>query len=161
MCLFSTARDDHEADLTGSASPFYNDFRARSADSLVPSRVPAGVYSESVERNTFDNAEEGFRLLLPYGLDGGAWDESVGARKSDGSFVERGSMAQLFQHGYKPFGGDYYRPQRLERLFESWCRLVDEGIWSVGPHGVEGTIDTFREADTAVHLRDYIIPPTW
>jgi hypothetical protein len=161
VCLFSTARGECEADWTGSSSPFCNGFRARSADSPVPSRAPAGVYSESVERDSFDNAEEGFRLLLPYGLKGDMWDPSVGARKSDGSFVGRGTAAELFQHGYKPFGGDYYRPQRLERLFDGWAKLVDEGVWSVGPQGVEGTIDTFREADTAAHWRDYIISPTW
>ena len=161
VCLFSTTRGEREADLTDSSSPFCNGFRARSADSPVPSRVPAGVYSESVERNAFDNAEEGFRLLLPYGLEGYVWDPSAGARKSDGSSVRRGEVADLFQHGYKPFGGDYYRPQRLERLLDCWGRLVDEGVWSVGSQGVEGTIDTFREADTAAHWRNYIISPTW
>ncbi|KAI4865534.1 hypothetical protein F4820DRAFT_291354 [Hypoxylon rubiginosum] len=163
VCLFPTARGGElEADLAGSASPFCSDFRATSADSPVPSRVPAGVYSESVDRRVLDSAEEGFRLLLPYGLEGGDWggDAGAGARKSDGSFVGRGSVAELFQHGYKPFGGDYYRPQRLERLFNHWCKLVDEGIWPVGSQGVEGTIDTFRQADTA-HWRDYVISPTW
>ena len=161
VCLFSATRGELEADLTGSLSPFCNNFRAWSADSPVPSRVSAGLYSESVERNDFDNTEEGFRLLLPYGLEGYVWDPSAGARKSDGSPVRRGDVAGLFQHGYKPFGGDYYRPQRLERLFDCWRRLVDEGVWSVGPQGVEGTIDTFREADTAARMRDYIISPTW
>jgi hypothetical protein len=161
VCLFSTARGEREANLTGSLSPFCNSFRAESADSPIPSQVPAGVYSESVERNAFDNAEEGFWLLLPYGLEGNIWDASAGARKSDGSSVRRGQVADLFQHGYKPFGGDYYRPQRLERLLDCWRRLVDEGVWSVGPQGVEGTIDTFREADTAARRSDYIISPTW
>ncbi|KAI8632820.1 hypothetical protein F5Y19DRAFT_462612 [Xylariaceae sp. FL1651] len=160
VCLFPTARAEHEADLSGYSSPFCNGFRAWSADSPVPSRVPAGVYSESVERNVYDNAEEGFRLLLPYGLKGDVGEASAGARRSDESPVERGSVAELFQHGYKPFGGDYYRPQRLERLLDHWRKLVDEGIWSVGPQGVEGTIDTFREADTA-RWRDYCISPTW
>jgi hypothetical protein len=127
----------------------------------VPSRVPAGVYSESVERNVFDITEEGFRLLLPYGLRGDFGDASAGARKSDGSFVRRDKAAELFQHGYKPFGGDYYRPQRLERLLDHWRMLVDEGIWSVGPQGVEGTVDFFKKADTEAHWRDYCISPTW
>jgi hypothetical protein len=156
VCLFSTARCEREVDLT----EFCNGFWARSDNSPVPSPVPAGVYSESVERNVFDNAEEGFHLLLPYGLEGDVWDENAGARKSDGSSVRRGTMAELFQHGYKPFGGDYYRPQRLERLLDHWRKLVDDGVWSVGPEGVEGTIDTFRNADT-IHWRDYVIPPTW
>ncbi|KAI1206731.1 uncharacterized protein F4807DRAFT_469949 [Annulohypoxylon truncatum] len=154
--LFPTARSDLEADLAGRSSPSCSDFRATS-------RVPAGVYSESVERDAYDNAEEGFRLLLPYGLDGDVGDDDAGAgaRKSDGSFVETGAVAELFQHGYKPFGGDYYRPQRLERLLDHWRGLVEEGVWSVSPQGVEGTIDTFRQADTAAHWRDYVISPTW
>ncbi|KAH8744310.1 hypothetical protein F5883DRAFT_590273 [Diaporthe sp. PMI_573] len=157
VCLFASERPAH---LEGSSSPFCDDFKARSPDSLVPSSVPAGIYSESVNRTVFDNAEEGFRLLLPYGLRDGVWDEGAGARRSDGSVVGQGTVAELFQHGYKPFGGDYYRPQRLERLFDHWHKLVAEGIWSVGPQGVEGTIDTFKEAD-AERWRDYYIPPTW
>ncbi|KAI0839678.1 hypothetical protein F5Y06DRAFT_12269 [Hypoxylon sp. FL0890] len=160
VCIFPAARAELKADLTGSLSPFCDDFRVTSAGSPVPSRVPAGVYSESVERDAFDNTGEGFRLLLPYGLTGDVGDTNAGARKSDGSFVGTGTVAELFQHGYKPFGGDYYRPQRLERLFDHWRKLVDEGIWSVGPEGVEGTIDTFRQADTA-RWRDYVISPTW
>ncbi|KAI1401066.1 hypothetical protein F4819DRAFT_342276 [Hypoxylon fuscum] len=160
VCFFPAARGELKADLTGLSNPFCNNFRAMSADSPVPTQVPAGVYSESVERNVFDNAEEGFRLLLPYGLEGDRGAASAGAQESDGSFVQRGAVAELFQHGYKPFGGDYYRPQRLERLLDHWCKLVDQGIWSVGSQGVEGTIDTFREADTT-HWRDYVISPTW
>ncbi|TRX97157.1 hypothetical protein FHL15_001951 [Xylaria flabelliformis] len=159
VCLFPAASSESEVDLTGPLNPFCNDFRTGSADSSVPSRVPAGVYSESVDRSAFDNAEEGFRLLLPYGFKGDDWDADKGARKSDGSVIERGEVAELFQHGYKPFGGDYYRPQRLERLFDHWCKLVVEGVWSVGPQGVEGGIETFREADTK--WKDYVIPPTW
>ncbi|KAI1505506.1 hypothetical protein F5X99DRAFT_368249 [Biscogniauxia marginata] len=160
VCLFPAARGELKADLTGSSSPFCNNFRAMSANSPVPSQIPVGVYSESVERNAFDNAEEGFRLLLPYGLEGDVGDPGAGAQKSDGSFVGTGTVTELFQHGYKPFGGDYYRPQRLERLLDHWRKLVDEGIWSVGSQGVEGTIDTFRQADKA-HRRDYVISPTW
>lgn len=138
-------------------SPFRTGF-----DSI--SRVLAGVYSESVERDAYDNAEEGFRLLLPYGLEGdvgqGDGDAAAGARKSDGSFLDRGTAVDLFQHGYKPFGGDYYRPQRLERLFELWRTLVDQEAWAVGPEGVLGTIDEFKKADTT-RWQDYRIPPTW
>lgn len=157
VCLFASERQAH---LVAGSSPFCADFRARPPDSPVPSSVPAGVYSESVDRTDFDNAEEGFRLLLPYGLRDGVWDDDIGTRRSDGSVVGRGTVTDLFQHGYKPFGGDYNRPQRLERLFDHWHRLVAEGIWSVGPQGVEGTIDTFKDADTE-RWRDYCILPTW
>ncbi|GFP56220.1 hypothetical protein TASIC1_0006039000 [Trichoderma asperellum] len=153
VCIFPAAGGE-EVDLTGSSYLF-----SIGIDDSVPSRVVAGVYSEPVERNNYDYAEEGFRLLLPYGFRGD-WDASLGARKSDGSTIERNNGTGLFQHGYKPFGGDYYRAQRLERLFDCWCKLVDEGVWSVGPQGIKGTIDTFKEADTE-RWRDYIIPPTW
>lgn len=159
-CLFSAARGEREATLTRPSDEFCHGFWETPDDSSVPSRVPAGVYSEFVERDSFDNAEERFRLLLPYGLEGDVWDANLGARKSDGSFVRRGATAELFQHGYKPFGGDYYRPQRLERLLDHWRKLVDDGVWPVGPEGVQGTIDTFRKADT-MSWRDYVIPPTW
>ncbi|OTB01947.1 hypothetical protein M426DRAFT_323043 [Hypoxylon sp. CI-4A] len=160
ICLFPAAGDEHKATLTRSSNPFSTDFRTMLASWPIPSQVPAGVYSESVERNAYDNAEEGFRLLLPFSLQGNVGDANAGARKSDGSFVETGSVAELFQHGYKPLGGDYYRPQRLQRLLDHWRKLVDEGVWSVGSQGVEGTIDTFKQADT-IRWRDYIIPPTW
>ncbi|KAI0867463.1 hypothetical protein GGS24DRAFT_485515 [Hypoxylon argillaceum] len=160
VCLFPSASGEHGVDLTGPLNPFCNDFREGSADSPVPSRVPAGVYSESVDRCTFDNAEEGFRLLLPYSFDGDHWNMDTGARKSDRSIIEKRNVADLFQHGYKSFGGDYYRPQRLERLFDHWLNLVDRGVWSIGPNGVEGTIDTFREADKA-NWKDYMISPSW
>ncbi|KAI1202139.1 hypothetical protein F5X97DRAFT_346007 [Nemania serpens] len=164
VCLFPAAAGSREVDLTGPGNPFCGAFRAGSA---VPSRVAAGVYSESVERESYDNAEEGFRLLLPYGLEGGGGGgislgagAGAGARKSDGSFVRSGSADELFQHGYKPFGGDYYRPQRLERLFDQWSKLVERGCWAVGPEGVEGSIETFKEADT-IRWQDYLISPTW
>ncbi|KAI8945495.1 hypothetical protein F4801DRAFT_124919 [Xylaria longipes] len=160
ICLFPAASGEPEVNLTVSSNPFCDVFRTGSDNSPTPSWVSAGVYSESVDREVLGSAEEGFRLLLPYSFEGDGWDVDGGARKSDGSIIEKGKVADLFQHGYKPFGGDYYRPQRLERLFDHWLKLIDRGVWSVGPHGVEGTIETFREAD-AVRWKDYIIPPTW
>lgn len=154
--LFFCTEPHREAHLA--SSPFRDGFAALS-------RVPAGVYTESVARDAYDNAEEGFRLLLPYGLEGDVGrGDAAGARRSDGSFLEPGvagaGAVDLFQHGYKPFGGDYYRPQRLERLFDRWRELVDQGVWPVGPEGVMGTIEEFKKADTT-RWRDYCIPPTW
>ncbi|KAL6821852.1 hypothetical protein J3E69DRAFT_382354 [Trichoderma sp. SZMC 28015] len=160
VCLFPAAEGEPRFNLTASSNPFCNDFRATSADSAVPSQVGAGVYSQSVERNAgHDYAEEGFWLLLPYNFEGG-WDAIDGARKSDGSLIARERLTDLFQHGYKPFGGDYYRPQRLERLFDCWRKLIEQSVWTVGPQGVQGNLDTFKEAGTA-RWRDYVIPPTW
>ncbi|EPS31610.1 hypothetical protein PDE_06565 [Penicillium oxalicum 114-2] len=159
VCLFP-AEGDRPIQLTRTTTPFFQpDFYSRSTATCTPSRVAAGLYTEAVERNGRDVAEEGFRLLLPFTFNEDG-DESVGARKSDGSLIDRGRLADLFQHGHKPFGGDYYRPQRLERLLNCWRKLVSQGVWSVGAEGVEGGIDTFKEADSG-RWEDYYIPPTW
>ena len=161
VCLFpADSGGQRPVVLTRTNSPFLlADFYSISTDTHTPSRVSAGLYTAAVERNGLDTAEEGFRLLLPFTFNDG-WGRSVGARRSDGELVDRGNVADLFQHGFKPFGGDYYRPQRLERLLDCWCKLVEEGVWSVGPEGIEGTIDTFRDAESD-RWRDYYIPPTW
>lgn len=161
VCLFPADTGDHRPiQLTRTTTPFLlPDFYSRSTETCTPSRVSAGLYTEAVERNGRDVAEEGFRLLLPFTFNGD-WDKSVGARKSDGSLVDRGRFSELFQHGYKPFGGDYYRSQRLERLLGCWRKLVEKGVWSVGADGVEGTIDTFKDAESD-RWEDYYIPATW
>ncbi|KAJ5517167.1 hypothetical protein N7527_008727 [Penicillium freii] len=152
--------DQRPIQLTRTTTPFLLlDYYSMSTDTLTPSCDSPGLYTAAVERNGLDTAEDGFRLLLPFTLNDG-WGRSVGARRSDGELADRGSFADLFQHGFKPFGGDYYRPQRLERLLDCWRKLVEEGVWSVGPKGVEGTIDTFKDAELD-RWEDYYIPPTW
>ncbi|KAI0827519.1 hypothetical protein F5Y06DRAFT_283645 [Hypoxylon sp. FL0890] len=128
---------------------------------LVPrgdESTPAGLYSESVERWTVDNSEDGFRLVLPFRFRTN--NEEDGARKSDGWPVGKHSVADLFQHGFKPFGGEWWRAQRLERLFDKWRELIESGVWGVGHDGVQGSIDTFRDAATG-RWSDYWIEPTW
>ncbi|EFE39353.1 hypothetical protein TRV_05946 [Trichophyton verrucosum HKI 0517] len=158
VCLFPAA-GEHPVHLNSTTCPFTHDFSASYTHSNIPPRVNAGVYSESVMRNSSDKAEEGFRLLLPFNFMERDWEETgLGARKSDGSLV--GNMGALFQHGYKPFGGGDWRPRRLECLFNCWRKLIDDDIWSVGPNGVNGTLDTFREAD-GERWRHYYISPSW
>ncbi|KAF3491228.1 uncharacterized protein GIQ15_00745 [Arthroderma uncinatum] len=163
VCLFPAA-GEHLVKLTSMTCAFTDDFSASSVHSNIPPRVNAGVYSESVERNRVDNAEEGFRLLLPFSFMERDWENTgLGARKSDGSLAgadSPGNVGCLFQHGYKPFGGENLRPQRLECLFNCWRKLIVDSVWSVGPEGVEGTLDTFREAD-GERWRHYYIPPSW
>lgn len=121
--------------------------------------IPAGLYSESVRRNRLDIAEEGFRLLLPFPLRPDIRDYDA-ARRSDGTLVDPGTFLQLFQHGhYYPCGGEW-RAQRLERLLDRWRELIETGVWTVGKDGVEGTIDTFGDADHGA-WRDYWIAPGW
>ncbi|KAI0200139.1 hypothetical protein F4808DRAFT_429840 [Astrocystis sublimbata] len=138
----------------------FNPFCKAFKDGVPPGdrSIVAGLYSESVERFAVDVAEEGFRLLLPFrfrdlGLDNGA-------KKSDGNQVEKGSVADLFQHGFKPFGGEWWRAQRLEALLDHWRYLVETGVWMVGPEGVQGSIDKFRNAGMD-ESDDYVIKPSW
>lgn len=81
---------------------------------------------------------------------------------SDGRLVAPGSFTDLFQHGViHPFRGSW-RSQRMERLFNRWTELIESGIWTVGEEGVEGGIETFRDADNGNSAwRDYWIPPDW
>ncbi|KAJ5722128.1 hypothetical protein N7488_000163 [Penicillium malachiteum] len=161
VCLFPVeGGDQRPIQLTRTTTPFlYSDYYSSSTNNFTPSCVSVGLYTMEVERNGLDTAEDGFRLLLPFTLNGG-WGGNVGARRSDGQLAEGGSFSDLFQHGFKPFGSDDYRPQRLERLVDCWHKLVEERIWSVGPKGVEGPIDTFKDAESD-RWEDYYIPPTW
>lgn len=126
---------------------------------LEEESIPAGLYSEGVERRDMDSAEEGFGLVLASARipPGG----SKHARKSDGSLMDVDGVFDLFQHGHKDFGGEWWRPQRLERLFDQWRKLVETGVWTVGPDGVEGTVDTFDDANTAMGWHHYWISPDW
>ncbi|KAJ5554638.1 hypothetical protein N7513_004597 [Penicillium frequentans] len=163
VCLFpADTGDQRPIELTRFTSPWVlmEDFYSSSTDTHTPLRISAGLYTTAVDRKWDDMVEDGFHLFLPFTVNAG-YDRKVGARKSDGSLVDRDSFSGLFQHGFKPFGGDYYRPQRLERLLDCWRKLVEDGVWSVGPDGVEGTIDTFKDAETESRWRDYYIPPTW
>lgn len=153
VLIFATA-DGCRADLDSLGDELSNPFTRQLALGGGDHDFPAGLYSESVERTDIDSAEEGFRLILPFAL-------GQHAKKSDGSSIEEGSIADLFQHGYKPFGGEWWRAQRLERLFDHWRGLVETGVWPVGSDGVAGTIDTFKDADTPSGWQHYWIQPDW
>ncbi|RAO64964.1 uncharacterized protein BHQ10_000976 [Talaromyces amestolkiae] len=122
--------------------------------------ILAGLYSELIRRGDGDIAEEGFRLLLPFGLRSNFNEDQYAVRRSDGSLVDAGSHTQLFQFGaFHPFGGEW-RAQRLEKLMDRWRELVENGIWSVGSDGVQGSIDVFADAEVGA-WRDYWIEPEW
>jgi hypothetical protein len=111
VLIFATA-DGRRADLDSLGDELSNSFSKQLALEGGDG-FPAGIYSESVERTDIDSAEEGFRLVLPLAL-------GQHAKKSDGSLIEEGSTADLSQHGYKPFGGEWWLAQRLERLLDHW-----------------------------------------
>ncbi|KAK2839231.1 hypothetical protein FQN49_006344 [Arthroderma sp. PD_2] len=120
----------------------------------------AGLYSESLTIGSGQVTGDGFRLLLRFRLREWNIGHEHGAKTSSGDFVENESISGLFQHGFFSIGGDD-RTQRMERLLDRWRELVEAGIWTVGEHGVEGTIETFKDADLDDSWRHYWIPPSW
>lgn len=151
--LIFADKDGGTVDFSGgykgyNPNPFPKEMHLEPSDQSTP----AGLYSESVVLDSSDMAEEGFRLLMPFQFD----SSYTGARLSDGALLPVGSVADLFQHGDFALGG-MARAQRMERLFDWWRHLVEEGIWTVGDDGVEGTMDTFRDADRG-KWKDYMIP---
>ncbi|KAL8366347.1 hypothetical protein RB595_004899 [Gaeumannomyces hyphopodioides] len=150
--IFFSAPGALQVDVSGWDSPFrgYWDDGGKVPEAY-PLRVPPGIYSEGAGRWNTEPTEEGFRFLLPFSLHG--------ARRSDGMEIGDSGVGSLFQHGFKPFGGNPRRPQRLERLLDHWAGLVERGVWCVGPHGVEGSIEVFKDA--TVSWADYTIPPSW
>jgi hypothetical protein len=48
----------------------------------------------------------------------------------------------------------------MERLFDLWTELIESGVWTVGKNGVEGGIETFKDADNGSR-EDYCIAPHW
>jgi hypothetical protein len=134
-------------------------FERHYEDMALTTGIPifTGLYSEPTVRSWFEPEEAGFRLLLPFTL--GKVSHDNGARLSDGNPIAPGSFTALFQHGYHPFGGEH-RSQRMERLFDHWTEQIESGVWRVGDEGVEGGIETFRDADSGA-WRDYWIPPDW
>ncbi|KAL0934080.1 uncharacterized protein CTRU02_210879 [Colletotrichum truncatum] len=116
-----------------------------------PSHVPSGVYSECVVRPEPEKTKEVFRLPLPVNLYGRVFSSEEEMKNT--------AVDELFQHGSKPSGVNPNRSQRLERLLHHWATLVDRGFWSVGPHGVAGSIEVFKDA--TLNWADYMIPLSW
>lgn len=59
----------------------------------------------------------------------------------------------LFTHGICPVMKDH--PVRLEMVIRKWSELLDAGVWTVGPDGVEGGIehwDRFGDATERARL---------
>ena len=120
----------------------------------------AGLYTESGVRSEWWFDEAGFRLVLPFALRQPGEHGPALARQSDLDPISERSVAELFQHGFRPFGGFADQAQSLEKLLDRWRELVETGVWRVGRDGVEGSIDSFRDASRG-SWRDYWIPPGW
>ncbi|KAK7972666.1 hypothetical protein PG988_006800 [Apiospora saccharicola] len=92
-----------------------------------PSRVPPGVYSECVVRSEPEATEEGFRLLLPFSL--------YGAHLSSGKEIQDQAADELFQHGFKPFGGTRTGLSGWSSCWGTGRGSWRGGVWAVGPRG--------------------------
>ncbi|KAF4634252.1 hypothetical protein G7Y89_g3857 [Cudoniella acicularis] len=118
-----------------------NPFRPVYVDALKHINIPAGIYSDAISRVETDNAEEGFTFVLPYTI-----GENKFARKSDGSQLGEGNFKDLYQHGFKPFGGDWSRAvlcsYKLDIVIVQWdishinCVRVLEMSAAGWTHGV-------------------------
>ncbi|KAF9889680.1 hypothetical protein FE257_006986 [Aspergillus nanangensis] len=114
-----------------------------------------------------DTFENECRLRLPFGIGSAGW-----ARLSDsGSLTSdwldtdedtpdlRDENETLYQPGIN--GYCWHRDVQFHHVLNNWAERVECGDWEVGPEGVLGGIDKFREADTKEHWRKYWIPPSW
>jgi len=63
----------------------------------------------------------------------------------------------LYQHGRCPFMPDHL--PRLSTVLRQWTHMVASAQWSVGPDGVEGGIELWKEADTPENSRKYRLGP--
>ncbi|KAL1963093.1 hypothetical protein VTN77DRAFT_8739 [Rasamsonia byssochlamydoides] len=105
-------------------------------------------------------SEDAVRLVLPYPIGANGWvrdgnPDAVTDENRDNVPDDLVNNDALYQHGWCPFLPRH--GPRLSTVLNNWRRLVEEGKWSVGPNGVEGGIDVFRQADTEEHGRSYRI----
>jgi hypothetical protein len=156
--------------LFASSEPFQLTDRDEREDPPFPnpydklSSVLAGVYLLESERQLGHAFEDAVKLVLPFGVGGNGY-----ARLSDGLLIgdRRDSedptwdnrYTDLYQQGWNPF--IEMHQVRLVKILESWKGMVERGDWKVGAKGVEGTIETFKEADTENGWWKFVIPIGW
>ncbi|KAK7978703.1 hypothetical protein PG988_006193 [Apiospora saccharicola] len=142
--------------------PFGQPWDGRDA---VPS-FQAGLYFTPTDQGYWHTFEDGVKLVLPFGIGGRGY-----ARTADGALfgeityqmhVEAEGHDRhdsLFQIGYQPFGAGH--EVRLVQVLRVWVRLVESGAWRVGPDGVLGGMQKWRDADTWWHWKKYVVPMSW
>lgn len=120
----------------------------------------AGLYFEAVTRSWDDMEEAGFCLLLLFPVQPNPRHQDYGARMNDGTLITTGSFTEQFQHGrIHPLGGRW-RSLRMERLFDLWTELKEDGVLTAGKDGVKGGIESFKDADNG-SWEYYCIAPSW
>jgi hypothetical protein len=95
--------------------------------------TPAGLHSESGAQSDWNFEEAGFRLVLPFALRRPGEDGSALALLSGMGPVSERSVAELFQHGFRPFGSFADPAQRLERLPSRRAFGASEGLALMAP----------------------------
>lgn len=101
------------------------------------------------------------RLVLPSPIGANGWvregnDEfTTEEHRAEGVPDGRVQNDALYQYGWCPF-----LPRHLPTfsvILNNWKRLIEDGVWKVGPDGVEGGIETWKQADTEEHCLSYRI----
>jgi hypothetical protein len=128
------------------------------------SSVPAGVYFLESELQAIHGLEDAVKLVLPFGVGGNGF-----ARTSDGLQIGDRRISEdpscgdrytdLYQQGWNPF--IEMHQVRLIKVLESWNGMVERGDWKIGAGGIEGTIETFKEADTEEGWWKFVVPIGW
>ncbi|KAK7949397.1 uncharacterized protein PG986_010283 [Apiospora aurea] len=127
---------------------------------------PAGLYFTRTDQGGQNVFEDGVQLVLPFGIggrgyartaDGARFGENLEAKQDQPEGHD--SHHELFQLGYSPFVASH--EVRLVQVLRVWVGLVESGAWKVGPEGVLGGTEKWREADTWWHWKKYVVPMSW
>lgn len=105
-----------------------------------------------------DTDEMRFILPYPIGQNGFVFFGSSPRDDLDWKWRVRGNDV-LYQHGRCPFFRDHFT--RLVTLLHSWTIAVEWGDFLVGPNGVEGGMDLYKQADTANPGIDFNVNVCW
>lgn len=69
------------------------------------------------------------------------------------------TYADLYQLGWVPFAE--FHEVRLAQVLTAWLKQVESGSWEIGLEGILGGMEKWKEADTAEHWAEYIVPISW
>lgn len=129
------------------------------------STIPAGLYITATDREFSIEFEDSVKLVLPFGIGANGFARTAdgarfGENTEDEDNVEpKDTFCDLYQLGFVPFGEQH--DVRLAQVLEVWLRQVESGNWTVGPEGIEGGMEKWKEADTEEHWEEYVVPVSW
>ncbi|KAM0716072.1 hypothetical protein Q7P37_008586 [Cladosporium fusiforme] len=107
-------------------------------------QIPWGLYLDPSGIDSDFPVEDSCRLALPYpvGTNGLAYKAdwtSLNSRNRPGQF----ELYQLGQHPFYPCRG-----VQLEMVLSAFSRHITDGLWKIGPNGVDEPDTIFQDADT-------------